>query len=72
MEIEMDTRPIIDYAQNDNGVEFRNALYASIHDRVASHIEAKKQEIAQNLIATPNEVEQEQEEEQQETEIENT
>ena len=64
MEIEMDTRPIIDYAQNDNGVEFRNALYASIHDRVASHIEAKKQEIAQNLIATPNEVEQEQEEEQ--------
>ena len=72
MEIEMDTRPIIDYAQDDNGVEFRNALYASIHDRVASHIEAKKQEIAQNLIATPNEVEQEQEEEQQETEIENT
>ena len=63
----MDTRPIIDYAQDDNGVEFRNALYASIHDRVASHIEAKKQEIAQNLIAPKDEVEY-----QQETEVENT
>jgi hypothetical protein len=72
MEIKMDTRPIIDYAQDDNGVEFRNALYASIHDRVASHIEAKKQEIAQNLISPQAEVEQDQEEEQQETEVENT
>ncbi len=70
MEIKMDTRPIIDYAQDDNGVEFRNALYASIHDRVASHIEAKKQEIAQNLIAPKNEVEQE--DLQQESEVENT
>ena len=72
MEIKMDTRPIIDYAQDDNGVEFRNALYASIHDRVASHIEAKKQEIAQNLIAPKAEVEQEDSQEQQETEVENT
>lgn len=70
MEIKMDTRPIIDYAQDDNGVEFRNALYASIHDRVASHIEAKKQEIAQNLISPKAEIEQE--EPQQETEVENT
>jgi hypothetical protein len=72
MEIKMDTRSIIDYAQEDNGVEFRNALYASIHDRVASHIEAKKQEIAQNLIAPKTEVDQEDTQEQQETEIENT
>ena len=68
MEIKMDTRPIIDYAQDDNGVEFRNALYSSIHDRVAAHIEAKKQEIAQNLIAPQAEVEQE----QQDPEVENT
>jgi hypothetical protein len=68
MEIKMDTRSIIDYAQEDNGVEFRNALYASIHDRVASHIEAKKQEIAQNLIAPQEEVEQD----QQDSEVENT
>ena len=68
MEIKMDTRQIIDFAQEDNGVEFRNALYANIHDRVAAHIEAKKQEIAQNLISPQAEVEQE----QQETEVENT
>lgn len=48
------TKNIIDYAQEDNAVEFRNALYASIHDKVTSHIEAKKQEIAQTLI-TPSE-----------------
>jgi len=69
MEIKMDTRQIIDYAQQDNGVEFRNALYANIHDRVAAHIEAKKQEIAHSLISPQTEVEQE---EQQEQEIENT
>ena len=72
MEIKMDTRQIIDFAQEDNGVEFRNALYANIHDRVAAHIEAKKQEIAQNLIAPQAEVEQEEPQEQQETEVENT
>ena len=48
------TRNIIDYAQDDNAVEFRNALYNSIHDKVTAHIDAKKQEIAKNLI-TPNE-----------------
>ena len=37
---------------DDNGVEFRSALYASIHDKVSAHIEDKKHEIAQNLIAT--------------------
>lgn len=35
---------------DNNGVEFRNQLYASIHDRVTAAIEAKKQEIAGNLI----------------------
>jgi hypothetical protein len=48
----MTTRDIIDYAMDDNGVEFRSALYASIHDKVSAHIEDKKHEIAQNLIAT--------------------
>lgn len=60
------TKQIIDYAQDDNAVEFRNALYASIHDKVTAHIDAKKQEIAQNLI-TPNE-----QETAQDTEVENT
>ena len=47
----MDTRQIIDYAAKDNGVEFRNALYASIHDKVTAHIEAAKQAVAQNYFA---------------------
>jgi hypothetical protein len=44
------TKQIIDYAPNDNAVAFRHALYSSIHDRVTAHIEAKKQEIAQNFL----------------------
>jgi hypothetical protein len=50
---------------DDNGVEFRKALYASIHDKVTSHIEAKKQEIAQNLLGVHQEEEQEYEDEQE-------
>jgi hypothetical protein len=64
-------RQIIDYAQEDNGVEFRNALYASIHDKLTAHIDAKKQEIAQNLMSPEVEDNSEQEE-QQDTEAENT
>ena len=68
------TRQIIDFAQDDNGVEFRNALYSAIHDKVTSHIEAKKQEIAHSLISPQQEVEVEQEvsDTEQESEIENT
>jgi len=47
----MTDRNIIDYAQDDNAVEFKNALYNSIHDKVTAHIEAKKQEVAQGLIS---------------------
>ena len=47
----MDPKQLIDYAQDGNGVEFRNALYSSIHDKVTAHIDAKKQEIAQALIS---------------------
>ena len=45
-----DARRIIDYAYDDNGKEMRDALYSAIHDRVAAHFEAKKEEIARNLI----------------------
>lgn len=47
----MTDRNIIDFAQDDNAVEFKNALYNSIHDKVSAHIEAKKQEVAQSLIS---------------------
>ena len=63
----MTTRNIIDYAQDQNGVEFRNALYSAIHDKVSAHIEAQKQNIAQTLIAPL-----EQETPTQESEVENT
>lgn len=57
------TRAIVDFAYDDNGKEFRDALYSAIHDKVTAHIDAKKQEIARNLITQP--------EEQDETEVQN-
>jgi hypothetical protein len=47
------TRAIVDFAYDDNGKEFRDALYSAIHDKVTSHIDLKKQEIARNLIVQP-------------------
>jgi ABC-type phosphate transport system substrate-binding protein len=44
------TRNIIDYAQDENAIGFKDALYASIHDKVTAHIEAQKQQVAQRLI----------------------
>ena len=46
---------LIDYAYQDNGTEFRAELYAAIHDKVAAHIEAKKQEIASGLMGQQSE-----------------
>ena len=57
------SRAIIDYAYEDNGTEMRNALYSAIQDKVMAHIDAKKQEIAQNLISPQQEVQQETEQE---------
>jgi hypothetical protein len=45
-------KSIIDYAMDEDGVQFRNALYASIQDKVTAHIEAAKQSLARNLIST--------------------
>ena len=55
----MDPKQLIDFAQDDNGIEFRNALYASIHDKVTAHIDAKKEEIAQTLVSPQETQEQE-------------
>ena len=51
----MEARDLIDYAAQDDAVNFRAALYASIHDRVTAHIDAKKLEIAQGLITQQEE-----------------
>lgn len=64
----MDPRQIIDYAAGGQANEFRDALYASIHDKVSAHIEAKKQEIASTLISQP---EQEAEASVEDTPVEN-
>jgi hypothetical protein len=58
-------KSIIDYAMDEDGVQFRNALYASIQDKVTAHIEAAKQGLARNLI-TPQEVSQDEDYEESE------
>ena len=49
---------------DEDGVQFRNALYASIQDKVTAHIEAAKQSLAKNLI-TPQEVSYEESEDEE-------
>ena len=44
------TRAIVDYSLEDNGSAARDALYSEIHDRVMSHIEAKKMELAGGML----------------------
>jgi hypothetical protein len=44
------TKAFIDYTLEDNGSSAREALYAEIHDRVMSHIEAKKMELAGGML----------------------
>jgi capsule polysaccharide export protein KpsE/RkpR len=47
-------RAIIDYAAQDNATAMRDTMYSAIQDRVMAHIEAKKQEVALNLISNPD------------------
>lgn len=43
---------VVDCAFNDNAVGMRDALYNAINDKVFAAIEARKQEVARNLIST--------------------
>lgn len=43
-------REIVDYAEEDNAKDMRDALYAALHDRVMSHIETHKVEVAKQLM----------------------
>ena len=43
-------REIVDYADTDNAIEMRNALYSALHDRVKAHIETHKVEVAKELM----------------------
>lgn len=49
----MDTRKIIDFAADDDAKEMREALYASIYDRVASAFEQKRIEVAGSMLGMP-------------------
>ena len=44
-------KAFIDYSMEDNGTSARESLYADIHDRVMSAIEAKKMELAGGMLA---------------------
>jgi hypothetical protein len=51
------TRAIVDYAEDGNATEMRDALYSAIQDRVMAHIENHKEQLAKNLFAQPEDVE---------------
>ena len=51
----MDTRKIVDFAIEDEAKGMREALYASIYDRVQSAFESKKQELAHGLLGLATE-----------------
>ena len=54
------TKAIVDYAEDDNAKEMRDALYSAIQDRVTAHIDSHKQALAKNIF---NQQEEEQTEE---------
>jgi hypothetical protein len=51
------TRAIVDYAEDGNANEMRDALYSAIQDRVMSHIEKHKEQLAKNLFNQPQHAE---------------
>jgi hypothetical protein len=51
------TRAIIDYAEDGNATEMRDALYSAIQNRVMAHIENHKEQLAKNLFAQPQSAE---------------
>jgi hypothetical protein len=46
----MDARQIVDYAENDQAKEMRDAFYSALQDRVMAHLENQKIEVAKNLF----------------------
>jgi len=51
------TRAIVDYAEDGNATEMRDALYSAIQDRVMAHIENHKEQLAKNLFVEPEDTE---------------
>lgn len=44
------TRAIVDYAEQDNAKDMRDAFYAELQNRVMAHIENKKIEVAKSMF----------------------
>lgn len=51
------TRAIIDYAEDGNATEMRDALYSAIQDKVMAHIETHKEQLAKTLFNQPQNAE---------------
>jgi hypothetical protein len=51
------TRTIVDYAEQDNAKEMRDAFYAELQNRVMAHIEDKKMEVAKTMFNQPEDEE---------------
>lgn len=47
------TRTIVDYAEDGNAVEVRNALYSAIEAKVMDHLESEKQRMAKSMFNQP-------------------
>ena len=54
------TRAIVDYAEEDNAKEMRDAFYNELQNKVMAHIENEKIRVAQSLFKSPDETEDEQ------------
>jgi hypothetical protein len=52
-------RTIVDYADEDQAKEMRDALYSELQNRVMSHIEAHKKVVASNMFGTQTQPEEE-------------
>lgn len=50
------TRVIVDYAEQDNAKDMRDAFYSELQNRVMAHIENKKIEVAQSMFKQPETV----------------
>lgn len=50
-------KSVVDNAFVDNAAAMRDSLYNAINDKIFAALEARKQEIAQNLINSYDEVE---------------
>ena len=51
------TRAIVDYAEDGNATEMRDALYSAINNKVMAHIETHKEQLAKTLFNQPQNAE---------------